>query len=398
MRSGVPGFSGRKLAEARAARGISSRKALADMLQRAPSTVSRWEEGETAPEPAALADLARTLSVPQDFFLAERQAGGGLSFFRSFAAALKADRLAQEVRLLWLGDITAVADHYAVLPQPDIPDLLEGRSFRALRDEDIERIAQASRDHWGLGSKPLDNMVALLERIGVIVGSEPMETDRLDAISRWGSDGRPYVLLADDKQSFARRQFDCAHELAHLLLHRSVSEGDFVENFKLIEEQADRFASAFLLPSAQFPLEVERATLWELERLKLRWRVSIKAQIYRLRRLDLISQEASTSLYKIYSAKGYSRAEPFDREWPLARPTLLADVFRAIVVEGLLSKAELRQDCPLLPHDVESLASLPEGWLSAEPARVIALRAKERPSRPASAVTTTNNVRPFRRD
>lgn len=398
MRSGVPGFSGRKLAEARAARGITSRKALADMLQRAPSTVIRWEEGETAPEPAALAELSRALSVPEGFFLDDRSPGGGLSFFRSFAAALKADRQSQEVRLLWLSDIVAVADNYAFLPDPDVPDLLEGRSFRALRDEDIERIAQAARDHWGLGSKPIDNMVALLERIGVIVGSEPMETDRLDAISRWGADGRPYVLLADDKQSYARRQFDCAHELAHLLLHRAVSEHEFGENFKLIEGQADRFASAFLLPAAQFPLEVERATLWELERLKLRWRVSIKAQIYRLGRLDILGQEASTRLYKIYSAKGYSRAEPYDREWPLARPSLLADVFRTIVEEGQLSKAELRQDLPLLPHDVESLASLPEGWLSAEAARVIALRPVEGPKRSAGTAPTGNNVLPLRRE
>ena len=222
--------------------------------------------------------------------------------------------------------------------------------------------------------KPIDNMVAFLEDIGVIVGSEPIETDRLDAVSRWGADGRPYVLLADDKQSFARRQFDCAHELAHLMLHRSLSEGEFEENFKLIESQADRFASAFLLPAGQFPLEVDRCTLWELERLKARWRVSIKAQIVRLSRLDIINEDTATRLYKIYSAKGYAKAEPYDAAWPLQRPTLLADVFRTIIDEGQLSKAELRHDLPLLPHDVERLASLPEGWLTTETARVIDLR------------------------
>jgi Zn-dependent peptidase ImmA (M78 family)/transcriptional regulator with XRE-family HTH domain len=374
MRSGIPGFSGARLAEARLARGITSRKALADMLQRAPSTVIRWEEGETAPEAIALSDLARALSVPEDFFLSERTPGGSMSFFRSFASALKADRLAQQARLLWLGDVTAVADHYAYLPKPDFPDLLFDRGFRSLRDEAIEGVAQSARDHFGLGMKPIDNMVAFLEQIGVIVGSEPIETDRLDAVSRWGADGRPYVLLADDKQSFARRQFDCAHELAHLMLHRCLSKGEFEENFKLIESQADRFASAFLLPAGQFPLEVERCTLWELERLKVRWRVSIKAQIVRLSRLDIINADTATRFYKIYSAKGYAKAEPYDAAWPLQRPTLLADVFRAIIDDGQLSKAELRHDLPLLPHDVESLASLPEGWLTRETARVIALR------------------------
>ena len=148
MRSGIPGFSGAKLAEVRLARGITSRKALADMLQRAPSTVIRWEEGETAPEAAALGDLARALSVPEDFFLSERAPGGSMSFFRSFANALKADRLAQQARLLWLSDVTAVADHYAYLTKPDIPDLLFDRGFKSLRNEDIEGVAQSARDHF----------------------------------------------------------------------------------------------------------------------------------------------------------------------------------------------------------------------------------------------------------
>ena len=111
-------------------------------------------------------------------------------------------------------------------------------------------------------------------------------------------------------------------------------------------------------------MEVDRCTLWELERLKARWRVSIKAQIVRLSRLDIINEDTATRLYKIYSAKGYAKAEPYDAAWPLQRPTLLADVFRTIIDEGQLSKAELRHDLPLLPHDVERLASLPEGWLT----------------------------------
>ena len=109
-----------------------------------------------------------------------------MSFFRSFANALKADRLAQQARLLWLSDVTAVADHYAYLTKPDIPDLLFDRGFKSLRNEDIEGVAQSARDHFGLGMKPIDNMVAFLEDIGVIVGSEPIETDRLDAVSRAG--------------------------------------------------------------------------------------------------------------------------------------------------------------------------------------------------------------------
>ncbi len=277
---------------------------------------------------------------------------------------------------MWLQDVTAVAEHYAYLPEVNIPNLVNGQSFKTLRHEDIEDIAEKARAHWGLGLRPVVDMVSFLESIGIIVASEEMETDRLDGLSRWGSDERPYVLLANDKQSFARRQFDAAHELAHILLHRDVSEQDFEENFKLIEEQAHNFASAFLLPASQFSIEVDSAAIWELERLKARWRVSIKAQIMRLQRLNIVDRDATTRLFKIYSAKGFaSKGEPYDDVWPLQRPSLLSDVFKTLIDAGQISKEELRHDLPLLPHDVESLSGLPAGWLSLDTARIVELKA-----------------------
>jgi Zn-dependent peptidase ImmA (M78 family) len=296
-------------------------------------------------------------------------------FFRSFQGALKGERLVQKARLLWLEDITAVAEHYAYLPEVDVPDLMLGRSFKTLRNEDFEALAFQVREYWALGQRPIHDMVALLESKGVIVGSEPMETTQLDGLSRWGSDGRPYVLLASDKQSFARRQYDSAHELAHLVLHRGVSEGEVEDNLKTLEDQAHRFASALLLPESQYAVEIDKVNIWELERQKVRWRVSIKAQIMRLQRLGLLDASLTTKLYKTYSAKGYqSQGEPYDDVWPLQQPSILADVFKTLIDAGQVSKEALRLDLPLLPHDVESLAGLPTGWLTMETARVVALR------------------------
>lgn len=282
----------------------------------------------------------------------------------------------QRARLLWLTDVTAVADHYVTLPAVDLPDLLGGRSYRDLRQQDLEQMAGATRAHWGLARRPIDNIVNLLERVGVIVAAEHMDTDRLDALSFWGPDGRPYVLLANDKQSYARRQHDAAHELAHLLLHRGLSNGEVEANLKRIEEQADQFAAAFLLPSDQYPVEVQALDLYEFERLKVRWKSSIKAQIYRLRTLSVLSDTMATSLFKRYSAKGYSKGEPYDDgAWPLQAPSLLADVFRAVVSEGGLSKGELLLEFSISAHDVENLAGLPGGWFtSTGEGRVIQLK------------------------
>lgn len=396
MRSGIPTFIGAKLAEARQARGISSRKALADMMQRAASTVQRWEEGDSYPEQQALSELSTLLALPEDFFLTPRKDGGGPSFFRSFAGALKSERLVQQARLAWLEDITAVAEHYAYLPEVNVPDLLRSRSFKTLRDDDIEAISQEAREHWGLGLRPVLDMVTFAESIGIVVAAEQMETDRLDGLSRWGQDDRPYILLANDKQSFARRQFDTAHELGHILLHRAVMANEFEENFKLIEEQAHSFASAFLLPASQFSVEVDSAAIWELERLKARWKVSIKAQIMRLKRLNILDQYSSQRLFKIYSSKGYSsKGEPYDDIWPLQQPSLLSDIFKALIDAGQLSKEALCHDLPLFPHDVESLSALPSGWLKLESARVVEFKAN--PPRRAEASARGGQIIPLTR-
>jgi len=94
----------------------------------------------------------------------------------------------------------------------------------------------------------------------------------------------------------ARRQMDAAHEMAHAVLHRNVSEDGLRKDLKAIESQAFRLASAFLLPSTTYPHEVRHPSLATLLSLKERWRVSIKAQIKRLVDLDIIPPEHATDV------------------------------------------------------------------------------------------------------
>jgi Zn-dependent peptidase ImmA (M78 family) len=104
-----------------------------------------------------------------------------------------------------------------------------------------------------------------------------------------------------------------------------VSGDELKKDLKAIESQAFRLASAFLLPSTTYPHEVRHPSLAALLLLKERWRVSIKAQIRRLVDLDIITPEHATDLYKLYSAKGWTREEPLDREWKVSEPRMMAD-------------------------------------------------------------------------
>src|ERR1700743_2378447 len=107
----------------------------------------------------------------------------------------------------WLQELSSTLQHYIDLPEIDIPDVLNGTTYKQLRDEDIEKIALDLRHHWGLGEGPCIDIFSLLERIGVVVATIEMGTSKLDGLCSWSEkEDRPHVLLATDKMCFARRQ------------------------------------------------------------------------------------------------------------------------------------------------------------------------------------------------
>ena len=332
MRAGTPGFVPARLTEARAARRLASMSALARLLSVSASTVTRWEDGSSAPDAEALTALSDKLLVRREFFLRPSFENTRPMFHRSLASTMVRDIAYQHAQMRWLQEISAILQHYVDFPSVDIPDVLGGASYKQLRDEDIERIALDLRRHWQVGEGPCTDVVALLERIGVVVGTIEMGTSKLDGLCSWAaSDGRPHVLLATDKMCFPRRQMDAAHELAHAILHRDVTKDELKKDLKAIETQAFRLASAFLMPSTTYPHEVARPSLAALLSMKGRWRVSVKAQIKRLVDLDMISSDHATDLYKLYSAKGWSREEPLDREWDVPEPRNMRDALNVII-------------------------------------------------------------------
>ncbi|MGO7135687.1 XRE family transcriptional regulator [Rhizobium leguminosarum] len=393
MRVGTPGFVPERLIEARAARRILSKKALATAMSVNPSTVTRWEDGSSAPDAEALGALASQLHVRREYFLRPVAHSDRPLFYRTLSSTLVKDLNYQESQMRWLQEISSIAEHYVDFPEIDIPDVLNGASYKQLRDEDIEQIASDMRVRWGIGEGPCIDMMPLLERIGCIVASIEMGTAKLDGLCSWisGSE-RPHILLSTDKMSFPRRQMDAAHELGHAILHRNVTEDELKKDLKEIERQAFRFASAFLMPATTYSYEVKSPSLASLLTLKERWRVSVKAQIRRLSDLDLIPSEYATSLYKLYSAKGWSREEPLDRNWQISEPTLLRNSLELIVESAVRGKSDLLNvEFTMKAGDIENLAALPPGWFS-KAGELVSLKLRDAGS---TAEATATKILPF---
>ena len=179
MRSGTPGFRSERLVEARDSRGLSQ-VALAELINRTSSSISRWEGGGQSPEPEALDALARTLNVPVAFFLRPRpDHGPAPMFFRSMASTTQSVRKRTQARLRWAQDIALSLQQWVDLPEVNVPRL-DVTDHREIRDDDIERMAKECRHFWELGVGPIADVLLVLENAGIAVVKEEVGTVKMD--------------------------------------------------------------------------------------------------------------------------------------------------------------------------------------------------------------------------
>lgn len=364
----IPG----RLAEARIASGLNQTE-LAANIHVSRQAISAYEQGDKAPEPSTMRAIADVLGQPISYFTGESPPSFGpfsTNFFRKTGADTKKRNAACAVHARWFAQTAFAFDDLANFPAVDLPAFEpEDESTSRYEEEHIERIAEEVREHFGLGLGPISNIVRLLETKGVIVCRLEMVGERVEAFSFW-SGLRPFVFLASDKSSGARARFDAAHELGHLVLHRWIGSEEIEDKDRLkeIEGEADRFASAFLLPRKSFPNEVYSPRLMAFVDLKRRWKVSIQAMIYRCKDLGIFDDQQMTNLYKQISYKKWRTVEPLDGDsgLPLEQPLLLGKVADLVIKSGILARDELLTRLRLAPAIVERLAGLPAGTLDSE--------------------------------
>jgi Zn-dependent peptidase ImmA (M78 family)/transcriptional regulator with XRE-family HTH domain len=331
-------FNPTRLALARKRRGMT-KIALAKAADLAPRGVTAYETGEYPPSDEAVAALAEALRFPSAFFDGddiEEPNPDGVSFraLTSMSAAQRDAALAAGTLAIQVSKW--IVDHFE-LPHPDLPSL---RGFLP------DTAAQALRIEWGLGERPIHNIVHLLEAHGVRVFSLPIDTAGVDAFSVWHRD-TPYIFLTTDK-SGERGRFDAAHELGHLALHRHGGPRGREAEF-----EADRFASAFLMPQGSVLAQAPRTpTLRTLIRAKQNWAVSVAALVHRLRSLDLISEWHYRTLCIEMSQLGYRKNEPDGI--PRENSQVLSKVFGALRDEGI-PRGSIARELQIPPDDFESL-------------------------------------------
>jgi Zn-dependent peptidase ImmA (M78 family) len=316
-------------------------KGLAKALGITPHTVLRYESGDITPPDEVIGKIAKSLAFPTGFFYSDEidEPEAGAASFRSLKAMSAKERDAA----LAAGSLAFLLSDW-VERQFDLPavDLVD------LAGEAPDVAARSLREAWALGERPIKNMVHLLEAKGIRVFSLAENTRTVDAFSTWRMD-RPFVFLNMMKTP-ERSRHDAAHELAHLVLHRHGAPLG-----RKAEEQADEFASSFLMPTSDVLATIPRIhTINQVVEAKKRWSVSALSLIHRLHRVGAMSPWQYRMFCIQATELGYRDAEPFGmaREQSVVWQKVLTALWKERI-----TKKQIAEALHLPVEEVENLCS-----------------------------------------
>lgn len=297
---------------ARERRGLSQ-SALAEAAGVTQATISRYEAGLVTPLAEHLERIAEILERLEAFFFLEERMYGASSMFHRKRSGLS---VKMERRIH--AQVNEHRIHAAVLLRE--AEIESKFSFHrlAMGEGGPEKVAQTLRQLWQLPNGPVRSVVGSIERAGGVVFRCPFGTTMLDGVSQWplDSDHVPPVLFVREDAPGDRERFTLCHELGHLVMHHLPTPEP--------EDEADSFASEFLMPAREIGPDLSRLTLEKAAALKCYWKVSMAAIIRRAHDLGKINDRQ----YRYFNAEmnrlGYRKCEP--APIPPEEPRLFAEI------------------------------------------------------------------------
>lgn len=287
---------------ARESRGYSQSGLAKRLNTLSQSMLSKIEKGFNECSDEALEEISEILNYPKTFFYKKHPAYQIKEFYyrKNLSTTVTRNKILEARINLISSHISEFLDNVEIdvnLPYADIADL--GLS--------PERFAQQVRGVFRMPKGPIDDLIGILERRGVIIHFLKFEdTFKFSGISFHTREGVP-VILVNDNHPNSRKLFTIAHELGHLLMHDNFVVSD---DIKLIERQANEFASNFLMPSSDVKADLFGLTESKLGSLKRYWKVSIQALLFRARALDCLSPDQYRRWITKINYNGWRRNEP----------------------------------------------------------------------------------------
>ena len=345
-RSVSPVFAGSRLVAIRELLGWTQGE-VAEATRISPSALSQAERGDTTLSAANIARVASVLEVSPTIFVEQPEPRVALiPQFRHLRRTPKRAQRKAEQLVYATAQVAKVLRGSVQFPEPFKfklePRVDPDRPAAEIADQ-LEDAAAQTRDALGVRpDEPIgDDVIGLLEAGGITVVRDPDTGEAIDAYSAI-VDGMPIIVLDGGSDSvWDRDNFNLAHELAHLVLHRGVQSAP---GTRTVEAQAHRFAGAFLGPKMSLGPQLPSDLDWNhYLRLKLTWGISMAALVRRAKDLDVIDDATYTRAMKQRSSYGWRFEEPgsSDRAVPAPQYLSLAASLANMSADELADRAHL---------------------------------------------------------
>ena len=337
-------INGKCIKLARESRGLSQSK-LSELLGVTQATLSRFEKGVLTVTPEAVSKMANVLNYPASFFEKDICIVGETSLFYRKRASMT------------VKDLSILESKISILSK-GIDELMESINIPELRipsvepsaDNSPQEIAYKVRNFLGVPAGPIDKIVSLLEKNGVIVMFLDVDDmEKFDGLTMFTMNQAPVIWINRNIPN-DRKRFSLAHELGHLVMHLRSDNLEKSEEQKELE--ANEFAGEFLMPKSQCKVDLFKLKYKDLGMKKYYWKVSKAAIIYRAKELKCISEETARYLYVTLGRYGERKNESV--QVPIDEPQIVKKMYSLHVSELKYSAEEMIDITGLMTDDIKA--------------------------------------------
>lgn len=266
------------------------------------SNLSKYEKGLGGLSDDAVDKIISYLDFPKSFFYYNIFNNIQYAHYRKRSTITKQLRTSLSTDLKLIGFIIDMMSDSLEWPEYNFS------SFDVENGHFPESIARFLRKKIGLKEiYPVENIIQLLEENGIIVVEYDSPTDKFDGVSFTTDSGVP-VIVINKYFSNDRKRFTLAHELGHLVMH--ILNDTPISEYRDKEDEANRFASEFLMPESAILNSLYGLKISDLGQLKSFWLTSMASIIYRAKELKAIDDNRAKYLNIELSRRGYKKKEP----------------------------------------------------------------------------------------
>ena len=275
-----------------------SKKAVAEKIGVSPGFITHIENGAKTPSSTTIEKLTRQLGFPKSFY---HQPGiieaPSLSLFRRRQTINKTTMTQCTARIALFKKSLELLLAKVDPPKLRLPSIDLGEQRKSPQEA-----ARLTRLALRIPPGPIFNLTAILESSGIIISPFRFGTLKVDGYSDWV--GNVPFILFNPETPRSRLRHTLAHELGHLIMHQIITEN--------YEDEANRFAAELNMPALEIQHQLSPVTLNHLAQLKVFWRCSMAALLYRAFDLDVISPRAKRYYWSMMRKYGYHQNEPHE--------------------------------------------------------------------------------------